>query len=106
MAESYKEIENCISEANEAYYATGKPKIKPLAREFNVPYHRLLSRINGGDSRSTRRTTNKALDEAQEQALIQWITFLDNANASPTPTMIQQCANRMSGQAVSKMWVD
>jgi hypothetical protein len=70
-----------------------------------VPYHRLLSRINGRDSRSTRGTTNKALDETQEKALIQWIISLDNANASPTPTMIQQCANRMTGQVVSKMWV-
>ena len=50
MSESYIEIENRISEAYDAYSARGKPKIKPLSQKFNVPYKRLLSRINGRDS--------------------------------------------------------
>jgi hypothetical protein len=35
----------------------------------------------------------KALDKAQEKALIQWIIFLDNANALPTPKMVKKYAN-------------
>ena len=108
MSESYTEIENRISEAYDAYFARGKPKILPLARKFNVPYQRLYSRVNGRDSRSTRAIITKSLDEAQEQAIIQWIISLDNTNASPTPKMVEQCANQMlskSGKVVSKTWV-
>jgi hypothetical protein len=57
--ESYTEIENRISEAYNAYFARGKPKILPLAREFNVPYQRLYSIVNDRDSRSTRAITTK-----------------------------------------------
>ena len=89
MLESYIEIENRISKAYDAYSTRGKPKIKPLSREFNVPYKRLLNRINGHNSRSTRTITTKVLDETKEQALIQWIISLDNANASPTPKMVK-----------------
>lgn len=108
MSESYIEIEKRISVACDAYSARGKTKIMPLSREFHVPYGRLLSRIKGRDSRSTRPITNRALDEAQEQLVIQWIISLDNTNASPTPKMIEQYANQMlsrSGQVVGKTWV-
>jgi hypothetical protein len=110
MPESYKDIEDRISKACDAYNQREKPKIKALAREFDVPYKRLLARINGRQSRSTRPSTNKALDEAQEKALIQWITLLDNSYASPTPSMVEQCANAIlsrngGGATVGPNWV-
>ena len=66
MSESYKELENPISDACDAYSIRGNPKIKPLLREFNMPYEYLLLRIKGRDSRSTQANTNKVLDEAQK----------------------------------------
>ena len=46
MSESYKELEKRISDACDAYSARGNPKIKPLSREFNVPYERLDATLN------------------------------------------------------------
>jgi hypothetical protein len=110
MPDSYIDIENRISEAFDAYNQREKPTIKALAREFEVPYSRLRARIQGRQSRSTRPTTNKALDEAQEKALIQWVTLLDNSYASPTPSMIEQCANTIlrrngANHTVGHNWV-
>jgi hypothetical protein len=110
MSESYKELEKRISDACDAYSARRNPKIKPLSREFDVPYKRLLRRIKGRDSRSTRVNPNKILYEAQEHALIYWIISLDNANTSPTSAMIERCANQIlhqnrRSQVVSKSWV-
>jgi hypothetical protein len=71
MTTRYSDVEKRISEACIAYGCREKPKIATLAREFDVPYQRLRGRIQGKNSRSTRPTTNKALDDAQEQALVQ-----------------------------------
>ena len=50
------------------------------------------------------------LNEAQEHTLIHWIISLDNANALPTPTIIEQYANQIlyqnrNTQVISKMWI-
>ena len=89
------EVEIRIASALEAYHTSNKPNIKALAREFDVPYGRLRARINGRASRNTRPGPNRALDSEQEAALINWITLLDNAHASPTALMVQQCANQI-----------
>ena len=54
MAESYINIEDRISAAYEAYQTHEKPNIKALSRDFDVLYSRLLARIRGRKSRSTR----------------------------------------------------
>ena len=89
------EVEICITSALEAYCMSNKPNIKALAREFDVPYGQLRGRINGRVSRNARPCPNKALDPEQEAALINWITLLDNAHASPTALMVLQCANQI-----------
>ena len=63
MAESYINIEDRISAAYETYQNHEKPNIKALSRDFDVLYSRLLARIRGRKSRSTRQPTNKALDK-------------------------------------------
>src|SRR4051812_18513393 len=93
MAENYHEIEDRIIKALSAYYERNKPKIAPLSREFRVPYQRLKARIKGRGSRSTHPTTNKCLDDSQEQALISWIGILDSAGCPPTAQDIEGCAN-------------
>jgi hypothetical protein len=95
MPKSSSDIEICIASAIEAYCTSNTPNIKALAREFDVPYGRLRARINGRASRNTRPGPNRALDSEQEAALFNWITLLDNAHASPTTLMVQQCANQI-----------
>lgn len=85
MPKKFDKIENRIWEALRAYHDRGKPKIMNLAREFDVPYYRLLRRVRGRNSRLARTGTNNCLDRAQEQALISWIGVLDDANAPLTP---------------------
>jgi DDE superfamily endonuclease. len=109
MSERFDKAENRIQEALQAYHDRKKPKIKPLAQEFGVSYQRLLRRVHGRNSRSTRPGTNKALDNAQEQALIAWIGILDDAMAPPTPQDIESCANEIlarggSTRRVGKNW--
>jgi hypothetical protein len=55
-------FEDKISKAIEAYYQRKKPKIKPLAREFEVPYSTLHARIHGRIKGSTRANNNKTLN--------------------------------------------
>ena len=104
------EVEIRIASALEAYRTSDKPNIKALAREFDVSYGQLYGRINGRASRNTRPGPNRALDSEQEAALINWITLLDNAHASPTALMVQQCANQiihrrdLQRPLLNKMW--
>ncbi|OQD84196.1 hypothetical protein PENSOL_c125G03059, partial [Penicillium solitum] len=43
-------MENQIQLAVKAFYEADKPIIAQLAREFDVPYHRLRARIHGRQS--------------------------------------------------------
>lgn len=67
MPKSCHEVENRISEVYKAYMQRDMLQIKPSAQELNVPYNRLYSEFRiGRQSRSSRPTTKKAFDEAQE----------------------------------------
>ena len=92
------EVEIHIASALEAYYASNKPNIKALAREFDVSYGQLYGRMKGRVSPKGHTGPNRALDLEQEAALIYWITLLDNAQASPTALMVLQCANQIIHQ--------
>ena len=109
MPENSKETEDRLSVALRVYHERKEPKIAPLAREFGVSYQQLRGRVRGRKSRSERSGPNKALDNAQEQALIAWIGILDDANISPTPKDSESCANEIlarngSDRRVGKNW--
>jgi Tc5 transposase DNA-binding domain len=109
MSENSSDTEDRMSNALQAYHDRSRPKIAQLAREFRVPYQRLKGRVHGRVSRSARPGPNKALDKSQEQALIDWVTLLDNANASLTAQEVEATANEIlsrsgSDQHVSKNW--
>ncbi|KAJ5400137.1 hypothetical protein N7465_010626 [Penicillium sp. CMV-2018d] len=87
-----------------------KPNISKLAREFDVPYHRLRARIHGRQSHADRAKATRTLDSIQEKALTSWIQTLDSAHISPTPKMIEEAANTMLKNAgedrvVGHSWV-
>jgi hypothetical protein len=47
MPDSYSDIETRVLKACEAARGQKKPNISTLARQFDVPYHRLRARIHG-----------------------------------------------------------
>jgi hypothetical protein len=51
-------------------------KIKPVAREFNVGYQKLMARRNGRKPSNTRGGTNKKLAEPLNEALIDYLEML------------------------------
>ena len=92
-AEEYKKEEALIAKAVNAYQYGKVQNISRLAREFGVSRHRLSRRLKGIPSRSTRPPTNRLLSDDQEKAIIRWIQYLDDMNASPTALQIEASAN-------------
>lgn len=87
-------IEKRISDAIDAISDREKLNVKQVAREFgNVPYRRLLERLKGRRSRSTRSPAGPRLDEAQEAALRRHIDFLDEFGVTPKYKQISAAAN-------------
>lgn len=93
MPDQYKDTEKRILEACASIRGQERPNISAVARQFDVPMHRLRSRINGRPSRSTRQQPTQALTKAQERAVIQWVRYLDRLHLSPTASMVTDCAN-------------
>jgi hypothetical protein len=93
MPKSYKDIELSIENTLVAMAREENPNIRHFAREFGVPYSRLLNRHKGRDSRSNRVPTNRLLSEAEESALCRYIEILDNHDLSPTPRLVEKAAN-------------
>lgn len=109
MPKNSNEMEDRFSVALRVYHERKKPKLAPLAREFGVSYQQLRGRVRGRKYRSVRSGPNKALDNAQEQALIAWIGILDDANILPTLQDIESCANEIlarngSDRRVGRNW--
>ncbi|KAF3406894.1 hypothetical protein DPV78_001412 [Talaromyces pinophilus] len=113
-AEEYKKEEELIAKAIDAYRHGEVQNISRLAREFGVSRHKLSRRLKGTPSRSTRPPTNRLLSDDQEKAIIHWIQYLDDMNASPTALQIEASANYLlkkdfagSGKprVASKNWI-
>jgi hypothetical protein len=101
MSDRYKGTEARIQKALDAYNSDQTVKIALLAREYEVNYSTLYNRIHGRNSKSTRPAANKALNDEQETTLVLWIQRLDDAGCSPTPDMIEHCANSILRRIVN-----
>ncbi|KAJ5111572.1 hypothetical protein N7532_002107 [Penicillium argentinense] len=95
MPDSPKTKEDRILHACQAAKRVKKPNISALAREHGVSRSLLSARLHGRGTLTSRKPTNKALEETQEQAIIRWIDQLDEYGISPTPKMIEGCANQI-----------
>ena len=72
-----------------------KPNIAKIAREFDVNYATLTSRIKKAKSSVILKESRKyTLRVYQERALIKWIEKMQGWNLPPTPAIIQSWANR------------
>ena len=79
MPDTYQDIEVRIFNARLKHSSNPETHIAKLAEEFDVPYRRLLNRINGTSSKSEIGPSHKALTNKQEKALINILVRL-NAN--------------------------
>jgi hypothetical protein len=111
MPKTAESAESRMIEAYEAAKRVKKPNISKIAREYGVPPRTLYNRVKKGmPARACSIPVNRALDRAQEEALVRWICQLNDWNMPPTPRLIEAWANRSLARAskpgrVSKMWV-
>lgn len=99
MSIATENIEDRIQEAAQAYYASTKPNLAQIARDYGVSCGRLRGRIHGRQSNSDRAKATKALNPIQERALVNWVKVLDSAHTSPTPEMVECAANSILKKA-------
>ena len=112
MPKSPEFNESHLLEAIATAKAQKKPNIAKIAREFNVSYTTLRSRLQKAKPPTTPITANKnLLKPYQEKALINWIIQMRNWNLPPTASTIAAWANQAlarsgyPGKRVSKMWL-
>ncbi len=86
-------VENRINDALHALSEDLYPSIAAAAQDFNILTRTLQRRINGIGPLSSRLPNNKALSDAQEQAICEYIEKLDPWKMSAKPQMIETAAN-------------
>lgn len=70
MQNSPESIEIRISEALAAYKRVENTSLAALARQYDVPYRRLLGRHRGASSKIGNSNSTRALTKAQEDVLL------------------------------------
>jgi Tc5 transposase DNA-binding domain len=101
MAKNNREIEKRIENAMDALTGKSRPNLKQIARDFDVPYQRFLSRVNGRKSLFNRPLNFKRLDDAQEASLIRYIDLRDNLGKRLRRCDIKAVATRILRQKSS-----
>jgi len=99
MAQLEISVNDRIEEILESIKDIVKPNFKQLAREYGVPYQRLLARSKGRPTRSKRPSDTYKLAKAQDQALYDYIARLDELGVCVRLPMIVSCANYLLQQA-------
>lgn len=89
----YRETELRIQKALASVDPTKKANLKKLAREYDVPYNRLMNRAKGRNSRSDRPASNRKLTDAQELALCHYLDGLARMGLCIRLSMVAGCAN-------------
>jgi hypothetical protein len=84
MTQSNQDIESRIQDAIDTLSDGKMSTVASAAREFDVPYQRLLRRRKGGKSLFQRDPTGRRLDSAQENALCSWINYRDELSMPPS----------------------
>ncbi len=107
MPGSYSDYEDRIDEAIDALHNREYTNCAAAARAFGVAVRTLQKRWKGGDSKSTRASTNKALTDEQKQAIRDYIERLDKINMCARPRMIVRTANfliRSKNRTIDHQW--
>ena len=93
MSEEYYATEERVEEAVLAVQTLDYPSVAATARAFNVPVRQLQRRVKSGRSLSTRTPTNTRLTPTQEQALTEYVSWLDQVDYQARPKLIVGAAN-------------
>ena len=110
MPKTTKEREKRVKDANTQASKKNTPNLSKIAREFGVPYRTLYGRVHDGkQGRTARKPVNKALNQYQEKALLQWVSRMSDVGCPITAEMLRDWADLTlargaSDHRVRKMW--
>src|SRR2546421_1481481 len=102
MPKTYEETEDLIRKALDSVDLDSKVNFSKLARQYKVPYQRLLARAKGGNSLYDRPCTSYKLTLEQDNALMSYIKRLDNLGICARPHMVVGCANTILSRGHKK----
>lgn len=92
-AKEYRDVEERIAHVLTLMQDEVQPNISRYARDYNLPYSRLLRRFHGVASRSTRHPTHTALTPIQEAGVCRYLDHMDELGASARVSAIRGAAN-------------
>lgn len=95
MPDTYHDIESRITDAIIELDIRENPNVAAVARQFEVPATRLRSRWKGRKSKTERGGHNKALSEAQESAICQYLENLNGGGPKARYKQLEQAANAL-----------
>ena len=105
MADTYKSVENRISETIHAINNGFYDSCHDAVIHYNVSVRRLQRRFKELNSKSTRSPTNRTLNDDQEKIILRYIDDLDHINMFFKRLMIVETVNyflRHKGRQVHK----
>lgn len=95
MPDTYHDIESRITDAILELNKRENPNVAAVARQFEVPIPRLRNRWKGRKSKIESGGHNKALSEAQESALCQYLDNLAGGGPKARYKQLEQAANSL-----------
>lgn len=95
MPDTYHDIESRIVDAILELRKCENPNVTAVARQFNVPAKRLINQWKGRKSKVECGRHNKALFEAQELALCQYLDNLNGEGPKAHYKQLEQVANSL-----------
>ena len=109
MSELYKSVEQRILNIIEVIQKNDYNNCINATKTFDVSVQTLQRRWNEASFKFTRSLINRALTDAQEQAIFMYIERLNRINMSARLKMIVRAANwliRLKQRVVSSQWVE
>lgn len=98
--------------AKSAYESGQVTSIRAAARTYDVKSMTLRARLKGRPSRDITRANGHKLTATEENALLQWITALDQRDLPPRAALVGQMANTLlskregdNTQRIGQHWV-
>ena len=89
-----------------AYHGKEYTSIRATAEAYGVPYSTLHGRLNRGhQNRLAARGKDQILAPAEEKAIVNWITKLDNRGFPPRVDMVVYQANKILQAKEILSWV-
>ena len=95
MPDSYAEIESRIESLLNEARSLPPRQIRKFCFANDLPYKRVLNRLNGTPSRIGRAATHTRLDWAQDRVICTYLDNLDAIGLPATRRLLVQAANQI-----------